>query len=75
MARANLDEELDVSKVEIFLLNEKNLKLFVHKDEDMRMEPFAKPIAQSIKVSKIFWAGGLASTNNRLHGKMSALAA
>lgn len=59
----------------IFLLNEKNLKLFVHKDEDMRLEPFAKPIGQSIKVAKVFWAGGLASSNNRLHGKMSAVAA
>jgi len=59
----------------VFMLNEKNLKLFVHKDEDMRMEPFAKPISQAIKIAKIFWAGGLGSANNRLHGKLSALTA
>jgi len=59
----------------IFLLNEKQLQLVVHKDEDMRFSPFQKPIAQNIKVAQIFWMGCLGSSNNRLHGKLSAVAA
>lgn len=59
----------------IFLLNEKQLLLAVHKDEDMRFSPFQKPIAQNVKVAQIFWMGCLGSSNNRLHGKLSAVAA
>jgi hypothetical protein len=56
----------------MFFLNENYLHLFVHKDEDMRFEPFAKPINQNVKVAKIYWAGALGSSNNRLHGRLSA---
>ncbi len=59
----------------IFILNEKNLSLFVHKDEDMRFEAFQKPINQNVKVAKVYWMGALGSSNNRLHGKLSAVAA
>lgn len=59
----------------IFLLNENYLHLFAHKDEDMRFEPFQKPISQNIKIAKVFWMGALGSSNNRLHGKQSAVAA
>lgn len=59
----------------IFILNENYLHLFVHKDEDMRFEPFQKPINQNVKVAKVFWMGALGSSNNRLHGKQSAVAA
>lgn len=59
----------------IFILNENYLHLFAHKDEDMRFEPFQKPISQNIKVAKIYWMGAFGSSNNRLHGKLSAVAA
>lgn len=59
----------------MFFLNEDKLHLFVHKDEDMRFEPFAKPINQNVKVGKIYWMGALGSSNNRLHGKLSAVTA
>lgn len=59
----------------IFILNENYLHLYAHKDEDMRFEPFQKPINQNIKVAKVFWMGSLGSSNNRLHGKLSAIAA
>lgn len=59
----------------MFFLNEKYLHLFVHKDEDMRFEPFQKPINQNVKVAKIFWAGAFASSNNRLHGGLTACTA
>lgn len=57
----------------MFFVNEDHIHLFAHKDEDMRFEPFTKPINQNVKVAKIFWAGALGSSNNRLHGAMTAL--
>jgi hypothetical protein len=57
----------------MFFLNEDYLHLFAHKDEDMRFEPFQKPINQNVKVAKIYWMGALGSSNNRLQGLMSAL--
>lgn len=59
----------------MFMLNLKYLHLFVHKDEDMRFEPFQKPTNQNVKIAKIYWAGALGSSNNRMHGKLSALTA
>lgn len=59
----------------VFILNENYLSLFVHKDEDMRFEPFQKPINQNVKVAKIYWMGALGSSNNRLHAKLSGLTA
>lgn len=57
----------------LFMLNEKYLSLSVHKDEDFRFEPFQKPVNQNVKVAKIYWAGALVSSNNRLQGVQSAL--
>lgn len=59
----------------ILYLNENYLMLGVHKDEDFRFEPFVKPINQNVKVGKIYWMGVLGSSNNRMHGKQSAVAA
>lgn len=58
----------------ILILNEKYLYLFAHKDEDMRFEPFVKPINQNVRVAKVYWMGALGSSNNRLMGKLSAVA-
>ncbi len=59
----------------IFMLNEGYLHLAVHKDEDMRFEPFVKPVNQNVRTAKVYWAGALASDNNRMHVKFSAVAA
>jgi hypothetical protein len=59
----------------MYFLNEDFLHLYVHKDENMRFEPFVKPINQNIRVAKIYWAGALGSSNNRLHGVLSAITA
>ena len=42
---------------QMFMLNEDYVHLWVHKDEDMRLEPFQKPINQNVKVAKIYWMG------------------
>lgn len=59
----------------LFFLNEKYIDLTVHKDFNFKNEPFAKPINQDVRVSKILFAGQFCSTNNRMHGKFTALAA
>ncbi len=59
----------------ILMLNEEYLHLFVHKDEDMRFSGFQKPENQNVKLGQIFWMGALGSSNNRMHGRMSAVAA
>lgn len=59
----------------LFFLNENYLHLWAHKDEDMRMEEFQKPINQNVKVAKIYFMGAMGSSNNRLHGKLSAITA
>jgi hypothetical protein len=59
----------------LFFLNEDYLHLFAHKDEDMKMGEFQKPVNQNIKLAQIFWMGALGSSNNRLHGRLSAIAA
>lgn len=58
-----------------FFLNESYLYIFVHKDENMKMDDFERPRNQNVKVAHIFWAGAIGSTNNRYHGKFSALTA
>lgn len=59
----------------MFFLNEDYLHLFVHKDEDMAFEPFVKPVNQNVKLAKVYWTGALGSSNNRLHGALTALTA
>ena len=59
----------------IFMLNESYLHLWAHKDEDMRFEPFQKPVNQNVRVAKVYWMGALGSDNNRMHGKFTAVAA
>lgn len=59
----------------VIALNEAYLHLAAHKDEDMRFEPFQKPVNQNVKVAKVYWMGVFASDNNRMHGKLSALTA
>ena len=59
----------------MFMLNEKYLHLFVHKDENFRMDPFIKPVNQNIRVGKIFAATAFGCNNNRLQGLLSAITA
>lgn len=57
----------------MFFLNEDYIHLFVHKDEDMRFEPFQKPINQNVKVAKLYWMGAYGTSNLRLLGACTAL--
>lgn len=56
-------------------INEEYLHLFVHREENMRMDDFQRPRNQNVKSAHVFWAGALGSSNNRYHGKLSALTA
>lgn len=55
-------------------LNEDYIHLFAHKEEDMRFEPFAKPVNQNVKIAKIYWMGAYGTSNARLHAALTALA-
>ena len=59
----------------LFMLNTKYIHLCVHKDEDMRFEPFAKPTNQAVKLAKIYWTGALGFSNLRMGAMFTALAA
>ncbi len=59
----------------VLMLNESYLHFWVHKDEDMRFEAFQKPVNQNVKTAKIYWMGAFGSSNCRMHGKLSAVAA
>ena len=59
----------------MFMLNLNHLHLFYHPKRDFAFEPFQKPINQQVKVSRILFMGAFGSSNNRLHGKLSALTA
>lgn len=59
----------------IFLLNEKHLWLWYHPSRNFSLEPFQKPINQQVKVARVLWMGAFGSSNNRYHGKLSAVAA
>lgn len=57
-----------------FWINENYFDYTVHRDENFRFEPFMKPTNQNVKVAKVYLAGNFTSSNNRMHGVMSALA-
>jgi hypothetical protein len=59
----------------VVLLNEDYLDLYIHKDENFRMEPFMKPINQNVRVAHVFAMMALASSNNRMHGALTAITA
>jgi hypothetical protein len=54
-------------------INESYMSLVVHKNEDFRFEPFVKPTNQNLRVAKVYWAGNLVSSNNRMHALLSGL--
>lgn len=57
----------------MFMLNTKYLMLAYHPEENFKFQPFQSPINQAVKVAKIFWAGNLCSSNNRMLGMFSGL--
>lgn len=59
----------------IFMLNEEFLALYYHPQRDFALDPFIKSATQDLKTAKVFWMGNLGSSNNRMHGKFTAVAA
>lgn len=59
----------------IFLLNEEFLNLYYHPQRDFSFDPFIKSSTQDLKTGKIFWMGNLGTSNCRMHGKLTAVAA
>ncbi len=59
----------------IFMLNEEFLNLYYHPKRNFAFDPFIKSTSQDLRIGKIFWMGNLGSSNNRMHGKLTAVAA
>ena len=59
----------------IFLLNEEFLNLYYHPKRNFALQPFVTSTVQDAKSAKIFWMGNLGTSNCRMHGKFTALAA
>lgn len=60
---------------DLIFLNEENIALHVHKEEDFRFEPFAKPVDQNVKTAKIYWMGAFGTDQCRAHAALTALTA
>jgi hypothetical protein len=59
----------------MYFLNEDYLHLFYHPKEDFRMGDWLMPVNQEVRTCRILWAGALGSSNNRMHGALTALTA
>jgi hypothetical protein len=59
----------------LVMLNEDYLHLYVHKDENFKLDPFQKPVNQNVRVAHIFATMVFASSNNRMHAALTALTA
>ena len=59
----------------VFMINLNYLDLYIHSQENFRFREFQDFQSQNGKQAKVFFAGALRSSNNRMHGKLSALTA
>ena len=59
----------------VFMLNLNHLHLFYHPERNISATDWIKPTDMELKTSRILWMGSFGSSNNRNHGKLSALAA
>ena len=59
----------------VFLLNEEFLHLYYHPKRNFVAQPFIQSSTQDAKTMKIFWMGNLGTSNARMQGKFTALAA
>lgn len=59
----------------LYFVNEDVVKLYIHRDENMRFDPFIKRDDQAVQTAKIFSMLALTSSNNRLLAGLTAIAA
>lgn len=53
--------------------NMKYMSLQVHRDTDMKFQPFVKPINQDVESAKVLWAGALCYSNLRMLAALTAI--
>ena len=56
-------------------VNEKHIHLFYHPKQNFTFGGFQKPVNQEVSVGRVKWMGALGSSNNRLHGVLTAITA
>jgi hypothetical protein len=54
----------------VYMLNTDFIDLVVHRDENFRLEPFAKPVDQAVIVGHVMWAGELTSSDPSRSGTL-----
>ena len=59
----------------LFFVNEKHAHLFYHPKANFKFDDFQRPINQRVMVGRFVWMGAFGSSNNRLHGALTALTA
>ena len=59
----------------VMMINLSQLHLFYHPERNISATAWIKPTDQELKTSRLLWMGALGSSNNRMHGKLSALTA
>jgi hypothetical protein len=58
----------------MIFLNENFIHLYGHKQEWFRHTPMQTPVNQNVKTSKVYNMLAFGSSNNRMHGRLSAIA-
>ena len=58
----------------IYFLNEEFLDFVSHSKENMRFEPFAKPIDQNVSVAHVYWAGNMTTSACHRHAVLYNMA-
>jgi len=54
----------------VYMLNTDFIDLVCHRDENFRLEPFAKPVDQAVIVGHVMWAGELTSSDPSRSGTL-----
>ena len=59
----------------MYFINEKELWLFYHPSENFSFDDYDSPVNQRVMTGRVNWMGALGSSNNRKHGRLSAITA
>jgi hypothetical protein len=61
VADLHIADSTTAASCRLYMLNTDYIDFVTHKDENARLEPFAKPVDQAVGIAHIMWAGELTS--------------
>lgn len=65
----------DCSSGTMYMLNSNYLNFVVHKDADVEITPFQRPVNQDVLSAQMLFMGNLTTNNRRMHAKLSGITA